>query len=410
MRRAFPFWAPYLAGVVLVAGWLTIALIMLARSPGWRTVDLEVYQLGGSALLHGADPYSIHPSGSPLSFTYPPFAAVVFAPVSLLSAVTARVLVTVATMAALGYCVSIVLRRMRPGVPERYRYALTLAIAGVALFIQPVYGTVMFGQINVLLLTLVLADTLGARTRLPRGVLVGLATAVKLTPGVFILYYLVTRRWRAARNAAGVVAASIALGFALSPGSSWNYWTNLVFDDQRVGGVEYVGNQSLRGLLARLTGDADQLVAVWALAALAVLVGGLTLAARIREQRGELAGVLVCATTGLLVSPISWDHHWVWAVPVGIVLWTRALGGQAALRLVRLLAACAWTVVFYSAVMWHVPDISGQKGVWDLPQLLDGNAYLLAGLAFLAGTARALARSRAAEPEASAEPVPVSPG
>src|ERR1019366_1046826 len=177
-------------------------------------------------------------------------------------------------------------------------------------------------QVNVVLCLLLLADlptTLEFRGRkLPRGVLVGIAAAVKLVPLVFIPYLFVTRQARAAWTALATFAACSLLATALDPATSWAYWMKYATDAARVGSPWYISNQSIQGTLDRLAHRSVSNVVIDALGAL-VLVAGIALARWAWRGSSPFLRVLVCATTGMLVSPITWEHHLVWAVP--ILLW-----------------------------------------------------------------------------------------
>lgn len=373
--------APVLAAAVFTGGCLLAVSVLTSRPASWRTVDLEVYRAGARALLHGRDLYGVHVGHLP--FTYPPFAALSFAPVALLGPVGARVAMTAASTLALVVCLGLAVRAARPTWTARVRWTAALLASTAALLADPVYWTLSFGQVNLLLMALVLVDLLADRAVLPRGVLVGLATAVKLTPGIVIVYLAATRRIRCALAAAVTVAASAGVGFLVAPGPSREYWGNLVFQPRRVGGLEFTGNQSLRGVVARLAGAAGSGVGWWMLVGGATALVGLSLAVHGYRAHGELLGVSLCAVTGLLVSPVSWNHHWVWAVPVAVVLWARFLD----LRVPgRLAAALAWTGLFGVAPIWWVPARDGREFAEHGFQLVTGNAYVVAGLVLLAGT------------------------
>ena len=390
---------PIAAAAAFAGVCLLVVLILTNRPVNWRTVDLQVYRAGAWALLHGRDVYAAHPQHSHLPFTYPPFAALSFVPMALLGPVGARVALTALSAIALVVCLGLSIRAVRPGWTARSRWTIALVVAAAALFTDPVYWTLSYGQVNLLLMALVLLDLFGRRTVLPRGVLIGLATAVKLTPGIFIVYLALTRRWRAAVIAGAVVLASMATGYLVAPGPSLEYWGRLVFEPRRVGGLMFAGNQSLRGVVARLSGDTGA-GSVWMLSALVTLAVGMWLAARAHRHRAELLGVSLCAVTGLLVSPVSWNHHWVWVLPVAVVLWARCLDLRAPGRLA---VAAGWTAVFYLAPIWWVPNRSGLEYTQHGVQLLAGNAYVLTALVLLA-CAPLLIRRATPPPRRPAEP------
>jgi alpha-1,2-mannosyltransferase len=167
------------------------------------------------------------------------------------------------------------------------------------------------------LMALCLADAVPHQTRLPRGVLVGIATAVKLTPGIFIVYWLVVRRWRAALTASVTALGVTLVTAALRPDLARDYWTVDLFHPDRIGDPGFVSNQSLYGWLER-TGWLS--TPVWALLAGAAMVVGMRRALAAHRAGNELAAVSLVGLLGLIVSPISWIHHGVWIIPATGVL------------------------------------------------------------------------------------------
>ena len=321
-------------------------------------LDLRVYRSGAAALLHGGAIYAEHldptdPFHTPLNFTYPPFAALLFAPFALLPWAFVVAALTVAGIAAL----ALTTRLVRPQAP------LAAVVVG-AMLLGPVgwpQGTLVMGQVNLLLMALVAADLLPAHRRW-RGALTGIAAGVKLTPGIFLVYLAVTGRRREAATGAVTAAATALIGYAVAPGDSVLFWTRLWWDPAHVGDQAYTPNQSLGGALARLGAGHG----VWLVLAAAVGAYGLAVARQAYRSGDELWGVLVTALTGLLVSPVSWLHHWVWAVPIALVLWARGAW---------VIATC-WVAVFAVQPLW-----------WSLPPPahdLATNSVTLAGLALLA--------------------------
>jgi len=350
-------------------------------------VDLQVYRAGARALVHGHDIYRARPTGSDLPFTYPPFAALVFVPLALLPDLAARVAMSLASAAALLLASLVAIRLAAPGWSRRSRWTVALAVCAATPFFEPLRDTFRLGQVNLVLMALVMVDLVGTghagtgADRPWRGALIGLATAIKLTPAVFILYLLATRRFREAVTAAGAAVTATLVAVALMPSASVHYWSRLVFDDKRIGSAGNVWNQSLRGVVARLTGSPDQGHLLWLVISLAVLFAGLGLAVRCHHAGDELLGAGVAAVTGLLVSPISWNHHWVWALPAGIALWRRAAVTR---RMGAIVGAAGWTAVFALASMsWWAFD--GQDN-YHLGVLHNVGAacYVLAGVALLA--------------------------
>lgn len=294
--------------VLLAAVALAVALGLLDAHLG----DVRVYRAGGRALL-GGDLYGLRVDG--FGFTYPPFAAGLFAAPARLPLVVMFVLLTVASAGA----AVVVLRRL---LPARAAVGTARRIAPLAL-VHPLVTTVSWGQVNLVLAALVLHDLLVRRS----GALVGLAAAVKLTPAIFVLYLLVCGRTREARTAAVTFVAAAGVGAIVAPAASWRYWTHEVVAGSGVGGFDHTANQSVRGLLERLLGDGPG-VAVWLVLAGPLLVLGLLLARRVvRDGQGVLAAGIV-GVTACLVSPVSWVHHWVWCIPC-----LAALTGPARLAL-----------------------------------------------------------------------------
>ncbi|MEQ0560179.1 glycosyltransferase 87 family protein [Amycolatopsis sp. NEAU-NG30] len=362
-----------LAGVQL----LVLAAMLVSYNRGhWRfpayRVDLDVYRLGSGALLHGQAVYGTLPptgDGQLLLFTYPPIAAVVLAPLALLPYWVACLALTLLTLGLL----AVVLRTV---LGTSYAWPLLVA----AEILEPVLRTVYAGQIDLLLLTLVVLDVLVAAPRWPRGLLIGLAAAIKLTPAIFLLYFLLRRDGRAALTAVLTFAAATAAGFLLAGADSVRYWTGALWDTGRVGEPTYAGNQSLLGLLARAGVPADARTAWWLPLAAVVLV--LTaLGMRRALAAGETTVALgLNAVGGLLVSPISWTHHWVWAVVV--LLGWAGLARRTRRRGFAVLAG-AGAVLFVAGPQWWWPRGGEVERHWTFVQQLTGNGYVLFGLALL---------------------------
>ena len=359
-----------------LAGYLTIRTLAHPTM-----IDMVVYQAEGNAVRHGHDLYGNGvqiptAAGNVLPATYPPFAALLFAAISWIPVGTLKILVTAANVGLLALVVHLAAKLVgvgmdRPAFAERW--ALSAAIAALGLWFEPVWTTLRYGQINLALCALILFDlTRPANSRWPRGLGIGLATGIKLTPGVFILWFLLAGRRRDAAVSALSALGTMAVGFALLPHASVEFWLHKVFETDKVGKTYITDNQSLSGMIARIT-HSDDPKALWAVAAVIVVTAGLWVAARNSRRGDDVLGALTCAVTGLLISPISWSHHWVWAVPVAMLLAVRAPK-----------AAVAWTAVFLSFLIWAVPH----KAVGPSPdlnplQMLLSSLYPLAGLAFL---------------------------
>jgi alpha-1,2-mannosyltransferase len=309
--------------------------------------------------------------GTPYGFTYPPFAGLVMSPMAFLPFPLVVVVATVATLATTAVLTWWFVRPIirRHGWPVWFAFAIAFCLA---VSFEPVRETITFGQVNTLLLTLVAADLLVAlpKGRKWAGVGIGLATAVKLTPGVFILYLLLTRRWRAAATAAGTATAATLAAAALFPDQSREFWTSALWDTGRVGVLSYFSNQSERGFLARL--PIDQVAGkIWIVVVLATLAFW---AWRVRKQPDDLMGGLaLTGILGCLISPVTWIHHCVWLLPAIVRCLDSArkrqiLGGSAYLLMTSRLG---W--------LW-------EKGPRPPLEILGGNLYVWFSLALLVWT------------------------
>lgn len=362
--------------------------------------DLSIYTAGGAAVLHGTPLYELRFAFG-LRFTYPPFAALLFAPLSWLPVTAGRVLVSAATVVALPVASYLVLRL--PPWPDRIardRAAqLALAFSAAAIWLEPERTNLKYGQVNALLTVMVLIDLMWIeRDRQPRigGVGIGLAAAIKLTPALFAVYLLATRRYRAAATAAGTFAATVAAAFALVPGDAARYWDLSFLDPAHVGRIQNVANQSLLGALARVLGTLS-VGPVWLPVAAAVAVIGVALAARAGRAGQAAQAFGLCAVTSLLISPISWSHHWVLAVPAllaGAVAAAWRWPGRSAVA--GLAAATVVAIAGWAAIIWRVPLGSGHYAELNLTpwQLVAADGYVLAGLAAV-GLGLVLAASQA---------------
>ena len=245
----------------------------------------------------------------------------------------------------------------------------------VALLLEPVRTTLAYGQINIVLMALVALDGLTEEPRWPRGALVGLAAAVKLTPAAFVLFFLLRRDYRAAAVAGVSFAAATVAGFALAGHDSVRYWTAAVFQTGRIGGPATAANQCVQAVLARAGLDPHTAggTAAWlALSALVVIVAG-------RGMRRALAASQECwalslnAFAVLLISPISWSHHWVWSAPALLTL--AYLGRRHHHRLAVAAAACG-LVLFTAAPQWWLGRFAGPGLSWAPWQQVIGSSYV----------------------------------
>jgi alpha-1,2-mannosyltransferase len=351
------------------------AFFLLAHVIGLGGYDLSVYLMGGDAFMHGLPVYDQQLPGpyGPSHFSYPPTALLAFGPLSCLSLGVAHAIMLALGIAALWAAIWITLKML--GFQRNAGLVgVALGIAGCSLWLQPTYDNLDQGQVNIILMFLVVAD-FALRTRVPRlaGILIGVATAVKLTPAIFIVYLLLARRFRAAGTAAITAVALTGLGFLVAPADSKRYWlegtfadhAHLIFSPVPPGDVS---NQSINGAVIRFFGDSGTIV--WLVLALGVGIGGLAIAVRADRQGAPLAGVLACAITGLLISPVSWDEHWIWIVPIGVWLGAVALDLSRSHPVVAgalplpVIAFLAWPLKYKPGVVHPASILSAVRGVW----------------------------------------------
>lgn len=408
-----------------VAAGIYIWFALTHPMPEWmEPVDLRVYRFGGFIAEHVRPWYQAHrssplydwPGFHNLKFTYTPFAALVFTAATVLpfrlleygslAVNTVATLLTVwVALAAVGW----------PGAPSmRKRVGLTLLVGAVVFWLEPVQRTLFLGQVELILMALVMWDLCQPDRRRWKGVGVGVAAGIKLVPLIFVPYLLLTRKFRQAAVAAGTFALTALIGFAADPADSTRWWLGGLFvKGSRTGFVGWEGNQSLLGLITRLTGSVAAGQRLWIWAAIAVVATGLATSVLLDRAGHPVVGVLTCALTGVLASPISWDHHWVWMVPATVVALGYAMRSRGALRVAAGGLAIVIAGVFFAwpGSLWGEPNDLGGFSlglIWAAPntnpgtyyrlgdrpwfaeyhwhglQLLSGNLYVLTGMGLLA--------------------------
>jgi alpha-1,2-mannosyltransferase len=403
-RRPGPARVPRVAvAAVLCTASLALLLSVFQaffRYP-WSMLDLRIYLWGGGLVRHAHDPYLFTYLHTGLHFTYPPIAAGLFAGFALISVPTAKVLITAASVASLVGVLWLTWGKLGYGRSAR-RVSATLLAAAVALWLEPVRQTLSFGQVNLILMLIIVADLCQPDSRWWKGIGVGLAAGIKLTPLIFIPYLVLTRRYRAAAVAAGTFALTIAVSLVLTPAAAEDYWLDGLFlNTSRLDNIRQISNQSLNGALFRLLGSTAAEQPYRLLAEVAVAITGLLLAAWVSRRGQEMAGILICALTGLLVSPVSWSHHWVWVAPALVVLADRVTspGWRQAGRSRRLRSWLGITVVaallaVFSGVLWLLPPRAILGYGMTAPQQLLGDLYVLTGLLGLGAIAVLMAHAR----------------
>ena len=366
-------------GLVALSAYL-VPRLLAARSP-WPMWDVNVYWWGGRQALRDSSLYAAY---EPQSFTYPPFAAAVFGLGGAGPEVVLKIIMTTLSLIALGALAWLSVRAAGVG----HRPGLVVAAGALALLTQPVAYTLRLGEVNLILTALIAADLLRRHdSAWWQGIATGVAAGIKLTPLIFVIYLLVTGRIRAAAAAGLAFAGTVAAGFILLPRQSRSFWLRGVFLNQsRIGNNYNPANQSLAGMMARLGGGLTAVHSWWVVAALVTGAGGLAIATMLHRRGQRLAGLACCGVTGVLVSPISWTHHWVWVIPLLVAM-----------------AATAWrrrSPVWALATVALFTAFSGLDPMpWPgrhpgLLRTVEGNLYALCGLAVLAAAAWWALRAR----------------
>lgn len=303
-----------------LAMWAQHAIIPLTQ-PHWGLFDyqfdLDVYRAGAQAVLDGDDLYRVKLLGQ-MDFTYAPISIPFFIPMALLSTGLAHVLWSAGVLVALYGVIVLGFRSLGHRATWRL-HLIAVFLVVISLLLEPIRTTIWFGQINVFLMLAILWDLLRGENSRLRGAATGLAAGIKLTPLLFAVYLVAIRQWRAAATLVGAFAATIAVGFAIMPRASWDYWTDTLFDSDRVASPQTAGNQSIRGALANLGHTDHPSTLAWLALSAVVALLGLGAAVLAHRHGSELLALSLVGMTSCAVSPVSWGHHWVWLLPLLIV-------------------------------------------------------------------------------------------
>ncbi|MFM1731213.1 glycosyltransferase 87 family protein [Prescottella soli] len=355
--------------------------------------DLDVYRDGARHVMAGLPLYT-EPVIHGLLYTYTPFSTLMFLPFGLLPGEIDKYIWMGVNVVLLAAIVALCWRMLGYRLGGHAVAVSTLLTCSFA-FLEPVRTTLFYGQINLVLMALVLWDAYRDEHSRLKGIGVGIAAGIKLTPAYFVLYYLALRQWRAAAVATVTIAATIGVSWAVLPRDSWQYWTETFFDSTRIADEGHAANQSLRGALTRIIGEPTP-TWLWLLLAAIIIAVSLWVVARLHRGGETLLAVTIAGFTASVVSPFSWSHHWVWFVP--LLVWTvhRALTnawwwlGTVALFGV----AGSWAYQFPGRLVVGLYLFPPTWIPWDVLV----NLYVLAYSAILAGAAviaRRLPRDRA---------------
>jgi alpha-1,2-mannosyltransferase len=391
--------APVLLAISVVA---RLALTYLIPH-GANFVDLHVYVGGAQMLDHPGKLYDYvyadQTPDFPLPFTYPPFAAVVFYPLQFIPFGILTFAWQVLIIASL-YAVVRISQRLLPGEGDR---RIAMLWTAVAIWLEPIRSNFDYGQINVMLVLAVLYAVYSTRWWLS-GLLVGLAAGVKLTPAVSGLYFVGARRWAVVVFSAVVFFATVGVSALVVGDQTRYYFTELLGDARRVGPIGTSFNQSWRGGISRILGhDAGYGALVVAGIALTAVLALLAWRA-IGGAADRLGAIVIVQLFGLLSSPISWTHHWVWLIP--LMIWL--LHGPLRDRLGARILGWGWLALTVVGVPWLLSF--AQPTIWVIPRpwylAWAGLVYIVATLATLGWIATTGSRRSRLSPSPSAHRFP----
>jgi alpha-1,2-mannosyltransferase len=394
-----PGWLRW-GGPAVLAVALLLHLAVYLHWPAYALqIDVLVYRFGGLRVLNGLDLYSIGRNGASddLLFTYTPFAALLFVPLAFVTDHAAQVLSMTGAALLLVYVVHMALRYL--GVSRRDGlWNLTALLVGLLSWLEPIRMSVQLGQINLLILALVVADMLAPQRRRWAGIGIGLAAGIKLTPAIFIIYLILLKRWRAACIASATLLATVLVGFVVLPTDSRFYWFGRAFNNLSRISKTPEDSTSLRGLFVRLhypTELATVLAVVVACVSLGIAV--------IAYRRGHaVLGVALVGMASAAASPFSWSHHWVWFAPLGVHLGYRAYILRSRASAWTLWLFCVGFAAWFTSLEGLTPDVGALKlrpgGIWDR---IIPSVYVFVLLVAMVVTAIWLRRQSTVEPMAT---------
>ncbi len=363
---------PALSGAVTVVGVIVLAIVH-------QQIDLSTYLLGGQHAWTN-DLFGVTLPKDGLGFTYPPFSALLFAPIAHAPLVVAEVAFSLVNLASVFALVAVCLRAVCNQMDRRTIMWWALVLLVPVVMLDPVRQTFLLGQVNIILALMVVAD-MTLDLPIPRGILVGLAAAIKVTPIILIPYLLLTRQGRAGMRAAATFCAAALLATAVNYSTSWAYWTHYIRDPQRAGMLSWIGNQGVLGALERMIGHTVSTPTTFVIV-LTVAGIGLVVAAAAYRRSSAILGLLVVEATESLASPVSWSHHFIWVVL--LVAWLALAPDRPRYGEWLALGVAA---LFWAAPPWwapHGPGIIFAGRGWLIP-LSDSYVLLFIGIVVGAG-------------------------
>ncbi|GAA1458345.1 glycosyltransferase 87 family protein [Williamsia maris] len=336
----------------LLAIWLQHVVVAFDE-PFWglfdNQLDLDVYRAGAQTVLDGQRLYDAKLLGH-LDYTYAPISVLLFTPFAWMPFAAARVVWSVLIFVVLYLVITLSFRNLGYRITWQLR-AISASLVVISALLEPVRSTIWFGQVNIFLMALVLWDLLRPESSRLRGVATGVAAGIKLTPLIFIVYLAAQRRWRSVAGVLAGFVATVVIAFVAFPRDSWQYWTGTFIDSDRVGVPDTVGNQSIRGALANNFATSHPSTIAWLVLALAALALGLAAALMAHRRGHELLALTLVGLTSCAVSPMSWGHHWVWIVPLGVIALHHVFSARTAVH--RLLAGAGVVGLVLTTFAWR---------------------------------------------------------
>lgn len=330
--------------------WAFVALNLARRYSIGLPLDFQVYRDASLNMLHRGATYRSHYTFAHLNFTYPPIGLLLLSTFAVVPATVALAIWWSLSVGALIVLVAVVLQTLTT-LPRTLTIATSCALSGAScLFLEPVRSNLEFGQINIFLMLLVVLDIFKVSSN-RKGLLTGLAAAIKLTPLIYITYFLVTRARSSALRAVGTFLGVTALAWALLPADSTVYWLHQAFSPGHKGGDSGPMNQSWFGLIGHyFQATNSPRIILWSLLSGATFVLGVSLAKRYVTTERHVEALLTLALTELLVSPISWTHHWLWIVLLPVI-WIARIPRRHVVNVAMLLLIVVAVAAPYK---WHL--------------------------------------------------------
>lgn len=413
------FYATVRAPIVQILGWLCL---LGATYPQMydkdynlpQHFDVYVYWYALNNWFSGNSLYDWYalPDYKMYPFTYPPFGAWTLSPLTWFDYETAARLMIMAIALQTAVIVALVGRSLGWSWGSAFAIAPWAAIL-VQQCLEPFTQSVGFAQVNTAMMALVMIDVAAPPSWKGRGVASGLAAAIKLTPAIAVLIFLLRRQWRSAITMVATSLTVTLLSWIISPSESARFFFDAMWDPQRAGDAYYAGNQNLKGFVARALPENAWSI-TWAIAVVLALVAAVWLCLRIQaaatpatpagdaakpaasdavaapsavatapapvlpENLATLLTAAVIMTLGLLVSPITWSHHWVWGLASVVALIAVALRLKSAPLAALALAQGA---LFIMAPHWWFPYGQVNELHWSVVKQLVGSSYTLAAIA-----------------------------